>query len=73
MTLTTDEIDFATLPAPGHEELQAPERCSRSSIREPAAARAELAKATDDRWQAWTGRSGRIHFSMPRVGRYARS
>ena len=69
MTLTTDEIDFATLPAPKYEEPASTAALLAEFDQNFASARAELAKATDEQMAGtWTGRSGEvIHFSMPRV------
>lgn len=69
MTMTTDELDFATFPAPKYEEPANTEAILAEFDGNVKAARAELEKANDaDFVKTWTGRTGdKIHFAMPKV------
>lgn len=69
LTMTTDEIDFASFPAPKYEEPASTDEILAEFDGNVKAALAELGKATDaDLVKTWTGRTGeQVHFAMPKV------
>lgn len=69
MTMTTDELDFATFPAPKYEEPASTAVILEEFDGNVKAARAELEKAADEAMmRTWTGRTGdQIHFAMPKA------
>ncbi len=69
LTMTTEEIDFASFPPPKYEEPAGIDEVLAEFDGNVKAARAELEKAADaDFAKTWTGRTGdQVHFAMPKV------
>ncbi len=69
LTMTTDEIDFASFPPPKYEEPASTDAILAEFDGNVKASLAELGKATDaDLLKTWTGRTGeQVHFAMPKI------